>query len=89
MSLARWHAWDLLVGVMSGSTLAYLLAVLIGLLLPSWPFNGFFTSLALVSLALQWPAWEIVDPDRAASLRRGSQAGAAVVLGLWLFYFLA
>jgi len=89
MSLARWHAWDLLVGVMSGSTLAYLLAVLIGLLLPSWPFNGFFTSLALVSLALQWPAWEFSEPQRASSLRLGLQIGFALLLVLWLFYCLA
>ena len=74
--------------LLSGSTLAYLLAVLFGLLLPSWPFNAFFTPLAMLSLALQWPSWRIAEVRRAASLRRGLQVGAALVLVLWLFYVL-
>ncbi|MBC9248980.1 hypothetical protein A9179_01700 [Pseudomonas alcaligenes] len=88
MSLVRLHAWDFSVGVMSGSTLAYLLAVLLGLLLPSWPFNAFFTPLALVSLALQGPSWRVADADRGACLRGGLQLGMALVLALWLAYLL-
>ncbi|MGL4315417.1 MAG: hypothetical protein ACRCTL_02210 [Pseudomonas sp.] len=86
MSLARLHAWDFTVGLMSGSTLAYLLAVLLGLLLPSWPFNAFFTPLALVSLALQWPSWSVADALRGACLRQGLLIGAGLVAALWLAY---
>lgn len=86
MSLARLHAWDFTVGLMSGSTLAYLLAVLLGLLLPSWPFNAFFTPLALVSLALQGPSWRVADALRGACLRQGLLLGAGLVAALWLAY---
>lgn len=86
MSLVRLHPWDFSVGLMSGSTLAYLLAVLLGVLLPSWPFNAFFTPLALVSLGLQWPSWRGVDALRGACLRRGLQIGMALVAALWLAY---
>lgn len=88
MSLSRFHAWDFSVGLMSGSTLAYLLAVLLGLLLPSWPFNAFFTPLAMVSLALQWPSWSATDAVRGTFLRRGLQLGGLLVAVLWLGYFL-
>lgn len=88
MSLRRFYAWDFSVGLMSGSTLAYLLAVLLGLLLPSWPFNGFFTPLAAVSLALQWPSWSVADAERGTFLRRGLQVGGLLVVALWLGYFL-
>ncbi|QKE64818.1 hypothetical protein HNE05_16155 [Aquipseudomonas campi] len=88
MSLSRFYAWDFSVGLMSGSTLAYLLVVLLGLLLPSWPFNAFFTPLALLSLALQVPSWAWVDAERGAFLRRGLQLGGLLVVALWLGYFL-
>lgn len=88
MSLSRFHTWDLSVGLMSGSTLAYLLAVLLSLLLPSWPFNAFFTPLALFSLALQWPYWTAADAVRGTFLRRGLLVGGLLVVALWLGYFL-
>lgn len=88
MLLRRFYVWDFSVGLMSGSTLAYLLAVLLSLLLPSWPFNAFFTPLAVVSLALQWPSWLVNDAERGAFLRRGLQVGGLMVAALWLGYFL-
>ncbi len=88
MSLSRFYAWDFSVGLMSGSTLAYLLAVVLGLLLPSWPFNALFTPLAVFSLALQGPSWLVADAKRGVFLRGGLLVGGLLVGALWLGYFL-
>ena len=80
MSLKPLGAWHFTAGLVAGSTLAYLLAVVLGLLLPSWPFNAFFTPLAALSLALQ-------VPYACAAQRQGQRwrLGTALAL-LWLCY---
>ena len=54
MALKAGTPWYFTVGLSGGITLAYLLSVLLGLWLPSWPFNALFTPLAVLSLALGW-----------------------------------
>lgn len=86
MSLKSSGPWHFAAGLMAGSTMAYLLAVLLGLLLPSWPFNAFFTPLAALSLVLQAPyLWRSL-PSHAARWRLGASVGAAVLALVWLFY---
>ncbi|WP_439887266.1 hypothetical protein ACSX1C_17845 [Pseudomonas sp. MBLB4123] len=86
MSLKSRAAWHFMAGLMAGSTLAYLLAVLLGLLMPSWPFNAFFTPLAALGLALQAPyLWRPVEPC-GARWCQGASLGAAVLALVWLFY---
>lgn len=70
-------------GLMHGSTLAYLLCVLLGALLPSWPFNAFFTPLALVLQGGLWMRLRYVD---RYWVRHGTLFGIVPVFALWLFY---
>ena len=86
MSLKSSGAWHFVAGLMAGSTMAYLLAVLLGLLLPSWPFNAFFTPLALLGLVLQAPYLWRPLPSHAAQWRLGASVGASVVTLVWLFH---
>ncbi len=86
MSLKLQDAWYFTAGLMAGSTLVYLLAVLLGLLLPSWPFNAFFTPLAVLALLLQLPyAWRPLESS-GQRWRMGAVLGAAVLALVWLFY---
>lgn len=86
MSLKPRGAWYFTMGLMAGSTLVYLLAVQLGLLLPSWPFNAFFTPLAAFSLMLQAPyLWRPVEPH-GQHWRLGASMGAAALAVAWLFY---
>ncbi|HSX72324.1 MAG TPA: hypothetical protein VLF16_15435, partial [Pseudomonas sp.] len=56
---------DWVFGVICGSTATYVCVMLLGILLPSWPFNLFFTPLALACLLLQWSFWMVaLDPNQ-------------------------
>lgn len=86
MSLKPRAAWYFTTGLMAGSTLVYLFAVLLGLLLPSWPFNAFFTPLAAFSLMLQAPyLWRPLGAN-GQCWRLGASLGAAALAAVWLFY---
>ncbi|WP_043308108.1 hypothetical protein [Pseudomonas sp. ML96] len=82
MPLIPGPAWLCTAGLMAGSTLVYLLTVMLGQLLPSWPLNGFFTPLAVVSLVLQAPY--VRRPAGPYTL--GAVLGGAALLLYWLFY---
>ena len=86
MSLKPLGAWYFTTGLMGGSTLVYLLTVLAGLALPSWPFNAFFAPLAMLVLVLQLPyLWRPVAPY-GQRWRLGAGWGAAALALVWLFY---
>ncbi|MDD0842131.1 hypothetical protein [Pseudomonas sp. Gutcm_11s] len=86
MPLKPGTVWYCTAGLMGGSNLAYLLAVMLSLLLPSWPFNGFFTPLAVMSLLLQAPyVWRPAE-SHAWHWRQGAALGGASVALFWLFY---
>ena len=86
MPLKPLGAWHFTAGLMAGSTLAYLLAVAWGTLLPSWPFNAFFTPLAALALVLQTPyVWRPVAPH-GRRWRFGAALGATVLALVWLYY---
>ena len=81
--------WGMLQGLLMGQQTVYLLAVLLGVLLPSWPFNPLFTPLALLGLWLQWLSYRwLAAVDRGAYVGAAAQGGLSMT-GLWLFYFLA
>ncbi|MDG9926308.1 MULTISPECIES: hypothetical protein [unclassified Pseudomonas] len=86
MALKAGSAWYFTAGLMAGYQLAYLLAVLLGLLLPSWPFNAFFTPLAMLGLALQVPYLWRPSAHNGSNWRRGALLGAAALVLAWLFY---
>lgn len=86
MALKAGTLWYFTVGLSGGITLAYLLSVLLGLWLPSWPFNALFTPLAVLSLALQTPDLWRPQAANLASWRLGALLGAAVLALAWLLY---
>lgn len=81
--------WAVVQGLLLGSQGAYLLAVLTGALLPSWPFNALFTPLALFGLLLQRLIYRWLHAADQATYRAAAGLGGLSVLGLWLFYFFA
>ena len=86
MSLKSRGTWHFTAGLMGGSTLAYLLTVLVGLALPSWPFNAFFTPLAMLVLAMQLPyLWRPLEQE-GRRWRQGAVLGATALALVWLFY---
>jgi hypothetical protein len=74
-------------GLLLGLNGAYLGCVLLGLLLPSWPFNGFFTSVAVIALLLQGLQYALLSSMQVPCYLVCACKGALAVLGLWLFYF--
>ena len=86
MALKAGTPWYFTVGLSGGITLAYLLSVLLGVWLPSWPFNALFTPLAVLSLALQTPYLWRPQAANLASWRLGALLGAAVLALAWLLY---
>ncbi|WAC45690.1 hypothetical protein OU997_05845 [Pseudomonas sp. SL4(2022)] len=81
--------WGVLQGLLMGQQAGYLLALLLGALLPSWPFNTLFTPLALLGLWLQRLSYRwLATADREAYVGAAGLGGLSMA-GLWLFYFYA
>lgn len=86
MALNPGPIWYFTAGLMAGGNMAYLLTVLLGVLLPSWSFNGLFTPLAGLSVALQVPYMRCLVAENRSSWRRGAWLGATVLGATWFFY---
>lgn len=86
MALRAGIPWYFTVGLSGGITLAYLLSVLLGLWLPSWPFNALFTPMAMLGLALQTPYLRRPHAANLASWRLGALLGGVALVLVWLFY---
>lgn len=76
------------IGLMCGTTLAYGLAVALGLVMRSWPINEFFLTVAGICLLLQTPYWLRLYRQPEPLLRQGLVAGLLLMGALWLAYFL-
>jgi hypothetical protein len=88
MSTAVSHCNVALQGLLLGLNGAYLGSVLLGALLPSWPFNAFFTPVALLSLLLQWLQYSLLTVSQVPRYRGWARIGVLALLLLWLFYFI-
>jgi hypothetical protein len=76
------------IGLMCGTTLGYVLAVLLGLVMRSWPLNAGFTTSAVIGLTLQIPYWRRMWREPEGALRHGLVGGLLLMGALWLLYFL-
>jgi hypothetical protein len=83
MSIRDWG-----LGVICGSTAAYVFLVVLGLLLPSWPFNAFFTTLSLPILLVLWRYWRAPEMERRQAVVSGIWVGAGAMIVLWSGYFI-
>ncbi|NMZ67352.1 hypothetical protein SAMN05216370_3586 [Pseudomonas peli] len=76
-------------GFLLGLNGAYLGCVLLGGLLPSWPFNGLFTPAAAIALLLQDLQYALLTSVQVPYYLVWARIGALALLSLWLFYFFA
>lgn len=74
-------------GLLLGVNGGYLVSVVLGLFVPSWPFNAFFTSAAVIALLLQGLQYVFLTSAQVPYYQTWAGSGALVMLGLWLFYF--
>lgn len=76
------------IGLMGGTSLGYVLAVVWGSVTRSWPGESLLIAIACLSLILQAPYWLMMCRPWGKAMRQGLVAGLLLVEVLWLLYFL-